>query len=157
MQYDIAAGDVNGDGIVAARPQSMYIGSMMPPPAYLFYSQPDGGYRRAGFTYPEITYRFPDTATNGPTDRTVVGVQYTFDGIQGYTRPFYRPEDPPVSSFKVGGDIVRILFSIISDAPENCYISGYFKSEADILESPLLAHKTGGLLCRFRRGNRFWM
>lgn len=89
MRYDIAAGDVNGDGardyIVSALPQAMCFGNS-PAPAYFFHSQPGGGYRMAYFSLAQPVYRFLDTGENGLPDLlfNASGRTLSYDGASAY-------------------------------------------------------------------------
>ena len=147
MQYDIATGDVNGDGeedyIVSALPQVMYFGNS-PAPAYLFYSQPDSGYRRAGFAS-SGTYLLLDTSSFGLPDRlySAFGYRLAFNGADGYEDVSVPPAQDVfhlggllVSPPQTNGGSVRVPFFIKSDIHVGCYIAACFKSEAGRLENP---------------------
>ena len=143
MRYDIAAGDVNGDGardyIVSALPQAMYFGNS-PAPAYFFHSQPGGGYRMAYFSLAQPVYRFLDTGENGLPDLLFFssGRTLSYDGASAYEFSDGSPESRSYnllsSKPEADGSALRVPVCLNYGLPENCCIAAYFKSEADRLE-----------------------
>ena len=143
MRYDIAAGDVNGDGardyIVSALPQAMYFGNS-PAPAYFFHSQPGGGYRMAYFSLAQPVYRFLDTGENGLPDLLFFssGRTLSYDGASAYEFSDGSPESRSYnllsSKPEADGSALRVPVCLNYGLPENCCIAAYLKSEADRLE-----------------------
>ncbi|MFR9190465.1 MAG: hypothetical protein ACLVL7_09730, partial [Anaerotruncus massiliensis (ex Togo et al. 2019)] len=136
MRYDIAAGDVNGDGardyIVSALPQAMYFGNS-PAPAYFFHSQPGGGYRMAYFSLAQPVYRFLDTGENGLPDLLFFssGRTLSYDGASAYEFSDGSPESRSYnllsSKPEADGSALRVPVCLNYGLPENCCIAAYFK------------------------------
>lgn len=143
MRYDIAAGDVNGDGardyIVSALPQACTSGIRPRPP---ISSTPSRAEATAWRIFPS---RSPFTASSTPAKTACPtcssfppGGRSPMTGASAYEFSDGSPESRSYnllsSKPEADGSALRVPVCLNYGLPENCCIAAYFKSEADRLE-----------------------